>query len=892
VCSRIVIALVALGWLSPGFGADWLGASRLPAISSVREVRELTPALLRVHPAVKLAGVVTHAEPPGGGFYLQQELDGILVRPGPAGLGLKPGDRVEVEGEAAPGDFAPWVLARDVKRIGSGELPEPQPYTLSTRESKWFDGRRVQAWAIVQNARSEAGTTFIDVYSAYGLAVLVIPGEQWTIPARAMREEAIAVRGVCVAAIRDRRIIDVPTILLSELPQPAPSAAVARTEPAQPINRMIDHSPRFYPGTERVTIQGVVTAVPLPNLLMVQDATGGAAVWSDNSTELPVGTRVSAFGLPLGRGDRNALHHAHVTRLGDAELPDPAAVTAAELAAGTRGGMRVSLTGRADGVRVVEGWTAISLSESEVRFEAFVPGTPEENGLARKVEIGSRLAIVGVPATVTPDRAPPTAPGLFLQGEKAIQVIQPAPSPNEPASENSWLTPRRAAFMFGGLSAVFLLGGGWMLALRKEARRAAVEAKRRSDEKSRLECQLRQASKLEALGRLTGGVAHDFNNLLTVINGCAELLAEETARGGNGEGRVNGLTDDIRKAGERAASLTGQLLTFSRKRDIVIGPVGLNDVVTDTIRLLSRVIGEDIRIESSLAADLPVVRAEAGLLHQVMMNLAVNAKDAMPGGGVLSFATALVIDASSPDSRLRQFVRLSVADTGTGMTEEVKSRLFEPFFTTKAMGMGTGLGLSTVSSILQMLNARVRVESAVGAGTRFHIDLRIHGQPQSNADFALADDSTPYPLLRGPNLPKLAGVTVLVVEDNEMVRATIAAGLGAEGAVALTEACPHDALRLLSSHPGTVDVLVTDVVMPGMSGLALAERARDSRPNMRVVFMSGYTAEEVNRQGVQEGEVEFLQKPFKPDDLIRRLLRVLALETEDRGRKTAVRGQE
>ena len=163
-------------------------------------------------------------------------------------------------------------------------------------------------------------------------------------------------------------------------------------------------------------------------------------------------------------------------------------------------------------------------------------------------------------------------------------------------------------------------------------------------------------------------------------------------------GRLNGLTDDIRKAGERAASLTGQLLTFSRKRDIVIGPVNLNDVVADTIRLLDRVIGEEIRVESSLAADLPPVRGEAGLLHQVMMNLAVNAKDAMPAGGVISFATALVVDAANPESRTRQFVRLSVADTGTGMSDEVKSRLFEPFFTTKAIGSGTGLGLVTVSA--------------------------------------------------------------------------------------------------------------------------------------------------------------------------------------------------
>lgn len=880
-----LVALVALGWLLPSTRADWLWHP--PALSSARAVRDLSPEQFQKRQPVKLTGIVTHARDPGGGFYLQDETAGIRVRPRALTDELKPGDRVVVEGEATPVGFAPIVAARSVKRIGAGDLPEAQPYNLSTTDSRWFDGRRVQAWAIVQNAYSEPGYTFIEVYNAHGLAVLVIPGEEWTIPARAMREQAIAFRGVCVASIRDERVIDVPTILLSTLPESA--SPPAKDEPPRPINRMLELSPRSYPGTQRVAIGGVVTAVPLPNLLMVQDGSAGVAVWSDNPTGFPVGAQVRAVGLPVVRDVRPSLNHAQVTRVGDAALPGPTTVSAAELATGLRGAIRVSLTGRADGVREVEGWTAISLSESGVRFEAFVPGASDQNGIARKVGIGSRLSLVGVPADVTPHRASPTAPGVFLLGEDAVEVLQPAAGAETPSSESSWLNPRRAAYMLGGVSAVFLLGGGWMIALRRQARRAAIEAQRQIEEKTRLERQLRQASKLEAVGRLAGGIAHDFNNLLTVINGCAELLAEETARDGGDGGRLNGLTDDIRKAGERAASLTGQLLTFTRKRDIVIGPVKLNDVVADTIRLLHRVIGEEIHIESALAADLPPIRGEAGLLHQVMMNLAVNAKDAMPGGGVLRFSTALVLDASHPDSRTRQFVRLSVADTGTGMSDEVKSRLFEPFFTTKAVGSGTGLGLSTVSSIVQMLNGRVRVDSTVGAGTRFHIDLRLHGQPVSDAEFALQSDETPYPPPRGPILSKLAGATVLVVEDNEMVRSTIAAGLKGEGVTVLCARDPSDALRLLGENAVRVDVLVTDVVMPGMSGPALAERARESRPDLRVVFMSGYTADEVVRQGLQESEVEFLQKPFTPDLLIRRLLRVLALESGVRNQESGDR---
>ena len=400
--------------------------------------------------------------------------------------------------------------------------------------------------------------------------------------------------------------------------------------------------------------------------------------------------------------------------------------------------------------------------------------------------------------------------------------------------------------------------------------------KRQYEEKAKLERQLRQASKLEAVGRLAGGIAHDFNNLLTVINGCAELLAEETAQEG---GRVTALTEDIRKAGERAASLTGQLLTFSRKRDILITAVNLNDVVADTVRLLDRVIGEEIRIETALAPDLPAVRGEAGLLHQVMMNLAVNAKDAMPNGGVLSLATSLVPDAgSSSDGRLggKHFVRLTVADTGVGMSDEVKARLFEPFFTTKEIGNGTGLGLATVYGIVETVRGRIRVDSAVGVGTRFYIDLRIHGEPVSDAEFSLPTPPTPLPGARAVNAAKLLGKTVLVVEDNEMVRQMLVAELTGEGAKVLSAERPDSALKLLAEYTGVVDALLTDVVLPGMNGAVLAMHVREARPEVRVVFMSGYTADEVVRKGVLEEQVEFLQKPFTPDSLIRRLQRVLA----------------
>jgi signal transduction histidine kinase/CheY-like chemotaxis protein len=422
--------------------------------------------------------------------------------------------------------------------------------------------------------------------------------------------------------------------------------------------------------------------------------------------------------------------------------------------------------------------------------------------------------------------------------------------------------------------AVTLFGSGWLIVLRHQVRKAAGVVKQQYEEKARLEVQLRQAAKLEAVGRLAGGIAHDFNNLLTVINGCAEILEDETSQEG---GHINELAADIREAGERAASLTGQLLTFSRKREVPISAVNINEVVTESVRLLDRVIGENIHIQTVLGTDLPPVCGEPGLLHQVIMNLAVNAKDAMPGGGTLTLTTTRiseqVVTAEAAIS-LRHLVRLTVNDTGMGMTDEVKARIFEPFFTTKEVGTGTGRGLATVYGIIQTVRGKIHVDSAVGQGTTFHIDLRLHGEPLSDSDLAIPKRLSLIPR-RHLSSSKLKGATILLVEDNAMVRDLLVSRLNADGANVLSAENSAHALRILADYPNRVDVMVTDVVMPGMSGRVLADRVRVDRPAVEVVFMSGYTADVVLREGVLEDQVEFLQKPFTPDHLSNRLVGVL-----------------
>ena len=843
-------------------------------LTTAEQVRSASAGQLAVRPPVRLAGVVTHVNPLGQDFWVQDATAGVYVLPHPDAPALEQGDRVEVEGRLDPGPFAPCVAPHRVRRIGRSDLPEHPPlFDFSVAGSRAFDAQWVRAWVVVRGVHTCDGTTRVEVNTPHGCGTLVVPGEEWAPAAGLLRNAELDVRGVCVASVRGRRVAGPPHLLLASLPE----VPVATSEP--PV-RVIDALHRFAPaphsGSRLVKVAGVVTAVPWPGILVVQDETGGAVVWRDDpGNEIAVGTWVEASGLLRLGGNRVTLARADVRVVRPAVLPAPARVTPRELAAGSRDSQLVRMSGRVESVRAAEKWVTVVLSDGASRFEAYVPAGGRPDAL-RHAEEGAQVEVVGVAASASPDGTPAPTPTLYLRDAGAVTLVEPPPRPA--GGPTSWWTPTRVAYLVGGFLAVALVGGAWVWTLRVRVRQSTAQIQQQYEEKARLEQQLRQAAKLEAVGRLAGGIAHDFNNLLTVINGCAELLAENPTYDPE---QIAELTDDIRRAGDRAAALTGQLLTFSRKRDVPLSPVHLNDVVADAARLLNRVIGEDIRIETAFGPALPPVKAEPGLVHQVIMNLAVNARDAMPRGGTLSLRTSFLIDTgdpfASPDqpagSAVRKYVRLEVADTGVGMSEEVRARVFEPFFTTKEVNKGTGLGLATVYGIVQSLGGKIRVDSEVGRGTTFQIDLRVHGDPASDADFAVP--TTPLPVSRVAPARRLAGATVFVVEDSEMVRDMLVTGLTAEGATVLAAEGPQEALRMLGGPVGEIDVLITDVVMPGMGGRELADRVRLLRPNARVLFMSGYTADEVLRQGVLEDQVEFIQKPFTPDQLTARLLRVL-----------------
>jgi PAS domain S-box-containing protein len=379
----------------------------------------------------------------------------------------------------------------------------------------------------------------------------------------------------------------------------------------------------------------------------------------------------------------------------------------------------------------------------------------------------------------------------------------------------------------------------------------------------RTEEQLRQAHKMDAVGQLAGGIAHDFNNLLTAILGYAEMLSEKL-----GDGHpLQHEADQIARAGRSAASLTRQLLAFSRRQVLQPAVVDLNVVVSNVEKMLRRLIGEHIDLDIKLAPDLPRVRVDAGQLEQVLLNLAVNARDAMRDGGRLTIETAPLDlpDGNDYDLAAGRCVVLRVKDTGCGMTPAVQAHLFEPFFTTKAPGKGTGLGLSTVYGIVKQSGGAITVDTAPGKGAAFVIVL-----PAAVG----SEESTASPVAAA-RPPAKRSETVLLVEDETQVRELAVIALEGAGFTVLEAQHPEDAFEVVARHQGPVHLIVTDVVMPGMNGRVMVERLIRRFPDVRILFMSGYTDDALAPLGVAAGDVAFLHKPFTPKQLAERVRDVL-----------------
>jgi signal transduction histidine kinase len=388
---------------------------------------------------------------------------------------------------------------------------------------------------------------------------------------------------------------------------------------------------------------------------------------------------------------------------------------------------------------------------------------------------------------------------------------------------------------------------------------------KRTAERQALEAQLIQSQKMEAIGRLAGGVAHDFNNLLTVILGYTEMLREHLRE----DAIALEFGEEIDLAAHRASDLTNQLLAFSRRQIALPRVVSLNDVVNQIEKMLRRIIGEDIRLETRLTDSVQPVNVDPAHIQQVIMNLAVNARDAMPRGGTLIIETANVELSAEYAGRhigvdAGPYTLLAVSDTGTGMDDATKARIFEPFFTTKETGKGTGLGLSIVYGIIKQSGGEILVYSEPGHGTAFKIYLPV---------VAAAPEVLRHVAEEREIIP--AFESVLLVEDEPQVRSLTRTMLTSRGYHVLEAASASDALKLIGEQDRPIDLLLTDIVMPGMNGADLAREATATRPAIRVLFMSGYTEGGVIDRGVLDSDTPFIPKPFTLGALDRKIREVL-----------------
>ena len=392
-----------------------------------------------------------------------------------------------------------------------------------------------------------------------------------------------------------------------------------------------------------------------------------------------------------------------------------------------------------------------------------------------------------------------------------------------------------------------------------------TERKRGEKERKKLEEQLFQAQKMESVGRLAGGVAHDFNNMLGVIIGRAEMALEQDVS----TDKLQHNLKEILKAGLRSADLTRQLLAFARKQTAIPKILDLNDTISGMLKMLRRLIGEDIDLFWVPELDLWKVKIDPSQVDQILANLVVNARDAISGVGAITMRTEnVVIDdsnrAETPEFIPGEYVLLTVSDTGAGMSKEVRENIFEPFFTTKELGKGTGLGLSTVYGIVKQNDGFIYVASEPGKGTTFKIYL-----PRFEAETAQV------PSEKAAGKPPTGTETILLVEDDEAILNLSKMILEKLGYTVLAAQTPVHAIHLVEEHPGDIHLLITDVVMPEMNGRELAEQLGAIRPNLKCLYMSGYTADVIAHRGILDEGVNFIQKPFGSDDLAARVRQVL-----------------
>ncbi|MBL0161910.1 MAG: response regulator [Bryobacterales bacterium] len=828
-------------------------------LTSAREVKQLKAGEVARSLPVQLRGVVNFYAPSFGGLFVQDATSGIYVsladgeRPN-----LLPGMAVEVRGRTDRGEFAPTVVDARVKILGRGRQFAPlrvlSPDALGVSdENRWASARgtvrRITPGDVygVRVEMSVAGRPMIFQLAGTGRPETLaswIDGE-------------LEVEGVLSPLYDQFR-----HLLGYRLYSPGRDfVKVIRAAPADPLAgeaaALMSLQQFQYEGASdhRIKVAGSVTRVGRDSSVFISDGEFGLELRGYGGANLEVGDVLEAAGFPSMGGLERGLDGVVLRKTGRRRLERHQEIEAEEALAGGVDSRLVRLEGLLTERESMHGDAILSLAAGKISFLASL-SQPQPSARLAGIRKGSILRLTGI-CVMEWDRSqrPPAVRGfkILLRTAEDVEVIQAA----------SWWTQGNTFSVLGGVATVLLIALVWGFSLRRQVQQQTAVIAARAEHAAQLEAQLAHAQRLESVGRMAGGIAHDFNNLLTVINGYSDLLLGEAGLSGT----VRLGLKEIAKAGDRAAALTQQMLAFGRRQMLRPVVLDLNGVVRDVERMLRQVVGERVEFRTELEPALGLVKADSGQIHQVLMNLVVNARDAMPSGGELVIGTAnreVAEEFWQDEERIAagSYVSFSVRDTGMGMDAETMRRIYEPFFTTKPVGEGTGLGLSMVFGIVKQSGGHLQVESVRGEGSTFEVLLpRVQREEAANGKGAAAVTG--------------GSETVLVVEDQAEVRAMVTTALRSAGYGVLEAQDGESALGVFRENPGRVDLLLTDVIMPGMDGGELARQLTGQDAKVRVLFMSGYDDRTLERSDEGSMAAAYIQKPFTPGTLLEQVRAIL-----------------
>jgi signal transduction histidine kinase/ActR/RegA family two-component response regulator len=833
----------------------------LTLLTNVAQIKRLSAEQAAQRYPVRVQAVLNMFSVPARTAFIQDSTGGIFVTlsqaPPPF---LDQGTEVEVEGVSHPGDFAPSIHAATMRVLSPGDLLPPveiaTPLRIAARdENKWA---RIKGVARRALSLANSGIQIDLEVDGQHFPVNVL-GDPSPATYSHWIDAELEIEGVLGALFDQNRQLQgfhliAPSEKFVKVTLPPPAEPFART--ASPLGslfqmRLEDAS------RHRVKVAGTVSAARLGGSVYIAAGDASLRLRARGASTARAGDRVEAVGfLPLGV-KLPVLEEAEVRVLGKGSAEPLAETSAEDLMTGAMDTRLVRLEAHLVGQRESYGDEVLTLQAGKTVFTAVLE-QPQPFPELEALRPGSMLRLTGV-CDVTWDvtRTPPEPVSfrLLLRSPSDIAVVQMA----------SWWTARNTLGVLASMCALVIIVLAWVFVLQRRVNKQTAMLAAKLEYEKQLQEQLSQAQRLESVGRLAGGVAHDFNNLLTVINGYSELALARL----NAADPLRTSLEQIRRAGERAAVLTQQLLGFSRKQIIQPKPVNLNAVVTDARGMLQPLLGELIQVHTTLEPELGQVVADTGQIDQILMNLAANARDAMPRGGTLTIETCNIDVGTRRGDAPAQippgaYVMLTVTDTGSGMSEAIRKQVFEPFFTTKAVGSGTGLGLATVYGIVKQNRGWIDVQSEIGTGTTFHIWL-----PRLSGDAVTKSAVVPQAATRDSE-------RLLVVDDQEDVRKFAVEVLESHGYSVLSAADAESALALMERHPDSIHLLVTDVVLPGINGRDLAQRLRASRPAMQVLFTSGYSQDVIAASGVLDPGVSYIAKPYTPGELATKVKEMLA----------------